>query len=92
MRLLCASPGSNCEVVNIRVTNHRKETKPMTGNNRGHAVKLSSETKKRLVCVRDLLEEAIQEQFSEGLAPGVRSPRISQSYTIGAALEMLRAS
>ena len=28
--------------------------------------------------MRDLLEEAIQEQFSQGLAPGVRPPKISQ--------------
>ena len=61
----------------------------MTQNDRSQTVRLTTATKKRLEAVRDLLEEAIQEQFSEGLAPGVRSPKISQSYTIGAALDML---
>ena len=61
----------------------------MTGNNRGHAVKLTTETKKKLEAVRDLLEEAIQEQFSQGLAPGVRPPKISQSYAISASLDMM---
>ena len=61
----------------------------MTQNDRSQTVRLTTATKKRLEAVRDLLEEAIQEQFNEGLAPGVRSPKISQSYTIGAALDML---
>ena len=40
----------------------------MTQNDRSQTVRLTTATKKRLEAVRDLLEEAIQEQFSEGLA------------------------